>query len=126
MIKTLFIFIIFLFIVAPAAMCQLTKSDSVKIKANKDASHFKLDDVTWKKYKHTLPQTSDYFKPTSVSTANDNLLKDSDYVTAYRTAAYYKNKGRHTAVIFGADLATVIIVAVIIAGAIYAGPKIGN
>lgn len=67
-----------------------THQDSVRAKRAKvDARSFKLKKSELKRFNtEYFPATSDYFNPTA-STSAPELLRDSVYVQAYRTAAFY-------------------------------------
>lgn len=110
------------------ALGQPDHRDSITKAARADAKSFKLDDAIWKKYRHRLPATSDYFKPSEANSKNAALLADSDYVDAYRKAAFKRNKHRHTPwhyVLIGGSVATGIVILGLTAIIIYVGPQLG-
>jgi hypothetical protein len=73
-----------------------THLDSIKKAARLDAKTFRLNDIVWKKYRRSLPYTSDYFKPQASAVSIPALLNDSAYVDAYRHEAVKQNKKRRT------------------------------
>ncbi len=109
---------------------QEVHRDSVIKAARADARSFRLDDAIWKKYRHKLPNTSDYFKPKASDLKDTTLLNDSVYVDAYRRAAFKRNKQRHTHtpwhyVLVGGSIAVGVAVIGLAAIAITIGPKMG-
>jgi len=65
-----------------------------------DAANFRLSADRYHEFKQeTVPNTSDYFKPSAAFTPNAALLSDSAYTAAFRQAAFYKalkqKDGRH-------------------------------
>lgn len=112
-----------------AALCQQQAHlDSLVKIARADAKNFRLDDATWKKYKRTLPYTSDYFKPHETNLKNTSLLSDSTYVDTYRHAAFESNKHRHTPwhyVLVGGSIAAGIVLLALIAILIFIAPTMG-
>ena|ERR1700744_4633802 len=122
----LLIFIIY----SSSAFCQITPNDSLAIikQAKLDSKSFKLEKPVWKKYKHSLPETSDYFKPNALYIKNPNLLNDSVYVATYRTEAYKRNNKRHIAghyILLGSGIAAAAFATVIVAILIFIAPKMG-
>lgn len=111
------------------ALCQQpAHRDSVIKAARADAKNFRLDDVTWKKYRHKLTCTSDYFKPHAADLKNAALLSDSVFLDAYRHEAYKKNKRRHTPwhyVLVGGGAAAGVFVLMVTAIVIFVGPTMG-
>lgn len=79
-----------------AAGQQMTHRDSLIKAARADAKNFRLNDTTWKKYRHRLAYTSDYFKPRGTDVKNAAWISDSVFVDAYRREAFKRNKRRHT------------------------------
>src|SRR4051794_13960253 len=95
--KIIKITVLLLFALASAVSGQQqAHRDSLVRAARADAKNFRLDDAVWKKYKHTLPNSSDYFRPSEADVKTTALLSDSVYVDAYRQAAFKSNKHRHT------------------------------
>lgn len=110
------------------AFGQHTHRDSVIKAAQTDAKTFRLDKATWKKYRHTLPYTSDYFKPQATGIKDPGLLTDSVYVEAYRQVAFVKNKHRHTAlhyVLVGGVIAVGASVVAVAGILIFIAPTMG-
>lgn len=73
--------------------CELfVQTDSTSLKttfATSDARRFKPTKQIRIDYrKHSLSNTSDYFKPTIQNVSNPGLLKDSIYVKSFKNAAY--------------------------------------
>ena len=65
--------------------------------AEKDAHGFKLSKADLKIFRQNRKNsTSDFFKPTTTSTANAAMLQDSVYVKAYRAEAYHNALGQRT------------------------------
>jgi len=68
------------------------QTDSIALKteiAFADAKHFRINKQIFKACRKKLAtETSDYFKPNEVGIQNKSLLQDSDYVKAYKIAAY--------------------------------------
>lgn len=59
--------------------------------AYNDAARFKLSADRYHNFKQeTVPNTSDYFKPSAAYTSNPALLNDSTYTAAFRQAAFYR------------------------------------
>lgn len=122
--------LLFLLFVAwlPTAFCQHNaQRDSVVKAARAEARNFRLDDATWKKYRHKLPYTSDYFKPQATDLKNTVLLRDSAFLDAYRHAAYKRNKHRHTPwhyVLVGGTTVAGISVLLLTAFLIYVAPTL--
>lgn len=72
---------------------QTANFTNIKETAIKDAKSFKLDPESLKKFKATRSNsTSDFFKPTTLSTTNAGMLNDSVYVKSFREAAYKNTK----------------------------------
>ncbi len=110
------------------AFGQPAHRDSLIKVARADAKSFRLDDAIWNKYRHRLPATSDYFKPNETQLKNSALLTDSDYVHAYRKAAFKRNKHRHTPwhyILIAGSIATGIVILSLTAIIIYVGPQLG-
>jgi hypothetical protein len=113
MLKFTYLSLLQCLVLIATAFGQPARLDSLIKVARADAKSFKLDDAIWKKYRHRLPATSDYFKPSEANFKNGALLADSDYVGAYRKAAFKKNKHRHTSwhyVLIGGSVATGIAI----------------
>ena len=71
-------------------------SASVK-QAQRDAHKFKLSKADLKIFRQNRKNaTSDFFKPTTATTANAALLQDSTYVKAYRAEAFHNALGQRT------------------------------
>lgn len=107
---------------------QATHRDSIIKIARADAKNFRLDNATWKKYRHTLAYTSDYFKPNRSDLKDTTLLGDSVYVDAYRHAAFKRNKQRHTPwhyVLLGGSIVTGLAVLALAGILIFIAPKMG-
>lgn len=107
---------------------QHTRRDSVIKAARIDAKNFRLDEATWKTYRHKLPATSDYFKPGASNVKDTTLLSDSAYVDAYRFAAFKRNKHRHTPwhyVLVGGSIAVGVVVVAIAGVIIFIAPTMG-
>lgn len=123
----------FLFLLLSAwlsvALCQQpAHRDSIINAAHANAKNFRLDHVIWKKYRHKLSYTSDYFKPHSADLKNTALLSDSVFVDAYRHEAYKINKRRRTPwhyVLVGGGAAAGVFVLMVTAIVIFIGPKMG-
>ena len=65
--------------------------------AEKDAHGFKLSKADLKIFRQNRKHsTSDFFKPTTATTANAAMLQDSVYVKAYRAEAYHNALGQRT------------------------------
>ncbi len=98
MVKKLIIFILVLSSIVISAKAQKKPVDSISKLATADVKRlFKLKNPelhNFRKYRYT--SSSDYFKPSALNVSNPVLTKDSSYVNAYRTAAYYKTKKRRT------------------------------
>ncbi len=126
-----FKWLIFIFVIhSSSAICQQPQNDSFAIikQAKHDSKTFKLEKSVWKKYKHSLPLTSDYFKPNALSVNNPALLNDSVYVAAYRIEAHKKNNKRHTVAhyfLLGGEIAASVYAALIIAILIFIAPDMG-
>jgi hypothetical protein len=117
--------LLFFCTVQVTGQCQTTHRDSLIKAAQADAKKFKLDDAVWKKYKRTLPPTSDYFKPEEANQKNLAQINDSLYVKAYRQAAFKRNKHRHTPwhyVLLGGSISAGVIVVGIAAVLIFIAP----
>jgi hypothetical protein len=113
MLKTVYLSLFQCIVLIVTALGQPDHRDSITKAARADAKSFRLDSEIWKKYKHRLPATSDYFKPSEANSKNAALLADSDYVGAYRKAAFNRNKHRHTPwhyVLIGGSVATGIAI----------------
>ncbi|MEO6977599.1 MAG: hypothetical protein ABI113_04440, partial [Mucilaginibacter sp.] len=113
MIRITFLFLLLSALVSAALGQQQAHRDSLVRAARADAKNFRLDDAVWKKYKHTLPNSSDYFKPREADVKSTALLTDSVYVDAYRQAAFKSNKHRHTIwhfVLVGGSIAAGVVV----------------
>ncbi len=93
------LFLLFaVFIAVQRAPAQNAPADTAKITltakqaaqtAKEDAEIFKLPPDVLKRFKAAhFAKTSDYFKPTKQYASNYALLNDSDYVQAFRKAAY--------------------------------------
>lgn len=123
------IFLCLLFMVCfSAAQGQSTHRDSVLKAARADVRDFRLDDAIWKKYKRSLPATSDYFKPFAVKQGSEALLTDSVYVQAYRKEAFKRNKHRRTPwhyVWVGGSVAAGVFVLGVTAILIFIAPQMG-
>lgn len=96
MLKTSLLFLLLSCWITAAFSQQHAHRDSMIRAARADAKSFRLDSVLWKKYRHKLPSTSDYFKPRAAVVKNAALLSDSVYVDKYRREAYRANKRRRT------------------------------
>ncbi len=111
------------------AFCQRAeRPDSLAVVARADAKNFRMDDAVWKKYKHTLPFTSDYFKPGGTGVKKTALLSDSVYVDAYRHEAFKRNKHRHTAwhyLLVGGSIAAGVVLLALTAIIIFIAPTMG-
>jgi hypothetical protein len=108
-------------IVAFGVNAQTITPDSAMVKrAKTDAVGFKLDRSTWHQFKaHNFAYSSDYFKPTALTTRDTFLLKDSSYIKTFKMAAYKKTlhrrtAGHHVLVIGSITLGVVIIVGFIL------------
>ena len=88
MLKITYLLLLQCLVLIVTAFGQPAHRDSLIKVARADAKSFRLDDAIWNKYRHRLPATSDYFKPNEVNSKNSALLTDSDYVGAYRKAAF--------------------------------------
>jgi hypothetical protein len=114
-----------------SAICQqLIKNDSLMLikQAKADSKRFKLEKSAWKKYKHSLPETSDYFKPNVIEVKDANLLNDSTYVKTYRLEAYKQNNKRRTLghyFLVGGGIAAAVFAALIAAILIFIAPRMG-
>ena len=127
MLRILFLIIVFAAGLGPAR-CQSTHRDSLIKAARKDSREFRLPDTTWKKYKRRLPVTYDYFKPSQVKPEHRAFLSDSNYVQAYRKAAFRHNKHRRTPghyVLVGGSVVAGLFVAAIAAILIFVAPQMG-
>jgi hypothetical protein len=83
------VLLVFLFTTTLQLFAQ---TDSIALKteiAFADAKHFRINKQIFKVCRKKLAtETSDYFKPNEVGIQNKSLLQDSDYVKAYKIAAY--------------------------------------
>lgn len=107
----------------------LAHRDSITKTARADAKHFRLEKAAWKKYRHKLPYTSDYFKPTAAVVKDTALLHDSVYVDTYRQEAFKINRRRRTAghyVLLGGEIVVGVAAAFITAILIFVTPKLGG
>ena len=128
MLKITYLSLLQCLVLTVTAFGQPAHRDSLIEVARADARSFRLDDAIWKKYRHRLPVTSDYFKPNETNSRNITLLTDSDYVYAYRKAAFKRNKHRHTPwhyVLIGSSIAAGIVILGLTAIIIYVGPQLG-
>jgi hypothetical protein len=78
---------------------DVLRSDTTIVvkQAQKDAHKFKLNKADLKIFRQNRKNsTSDFFKPTSATTANAAMLQDSAYVKAYRAEAYHNALGQRT------------------------------
>ena len=128
MLKTVLIFLLLSSWLSAALGQQPSRRDSLIRFARTDAKSFRLDEVTWKKYRHKLPHTSDYFKPTEASVKNPALLSDSVYVDTYRHEAFKRNKKRHTTwhyVLVSGGIAAGACVVLVTAILIFIAPTMG-
>ncbi len=83
----------------PIVFSQSSSTDSIKRAVKRDIVNFKPDREKIKEVKNgLLKSTSDFFRPTEVTSSNLKLLKDSQYVSLYRTAAYKKTQKAKTPV----------------------------
>ena len=128
MVRTTVLLILLLTLVSTAFCQQGASRDSLIGTARADAKKFRLDDAVWKKYKHTLPYTSDYFKPRETGIKNTALLSDSVYVDAYRQEAFKRNKHRHTPwhyLLVGGSIAAGVVLLALTAIIIFIAPTMG-
>jgi len=96
MLKMLIISFVFLNLSITLNAQTLSKDSIIKI-ALADTRNFKLNKEELKQFRKTGKNgNSDLFKPKAATVSNAKLLTDSDYVTAYRIAAYNKTVKRHT------------------------------
>lgn len=127
MLKITYLLLLQCCVLVVTAFGQPAQRDSVIKAARADAKSFKLDDTIWKKYRRRLPATSDYFKPNETNSKNITLITDSDYVNAYRMAAYKRNKHRHTPwhyVLIGSSIATGVVIVASTAVILYFASKL--
>ncbi len=81
----------FIWLCGTTAIAQITHKDSVIKAAYKDAKSFKLNKEQRSALKsQKITSSSDVFKPVKSNVSDTTLLLDSDYVNAYRVAAYTK------------------------------------
>ncbi len=96
--KTAFFLFFSVFITVQRVPAQTAAADTTRITvtaeqtAREDVKIFKLPPDVLKRFKAAhFPKTSDYFKPTKQYASNYALLNDSDYVQAFRKAAYNRS-----------------------------------
>ena len=99
--KTVFFVFFTVFITVQCLRAQTAPADTAKgtitakqasQTAKEDVDIFKLPPDVLKRFKEAhFAKTSDYFKPTKQYASNYALLNDSDYVQAFRKAAYNKS-----------------------------------
>ncbi|WP_162996549.1 hypothetical protein [Mucilaginibacter celer] len=126
--KSILLLVLFGWVCCACAQ-NLAHRDSVIKVARTDAKSFRLDNAAWKKYRHKLPYTSDYFKPTAAAVKDTALLHDSVYVDTYRQEAFKTNKHRRTAghyVLIGGEIVVGVAAAFITAVIIFIAPKMGG
>ncbi|RZM24382.1 MAG: hypothetical protein EOO88_23005 [Pedobacter sp.] len=94
-----------------AVFAQKTHQDSIIRVANLDAKRHKISGADFKEFRKDRGNfNAEYFRPDSSTASNVNLLKDSTYVQAFRTAMYKKTRTRRTAGHY-----------ILVGGAIYTG-----
>ena len=123
-------FIILLLIFCCGALrAQTTHKDSVTQIAAADAKNFTLNNKDLKVFRRLglKRRNSDLFKPNAANVSNISLLKDSDYVQAYRHIAFIKTRKRHSAghyvMIIGSSIVGIVVVVSLIlaTGSVYVG-----
>jgi hypothetical protein len=120
--KTAFFVFFAVFITVQRAPAQTASADTARTTATaaqtarEDVKIFKLPPDVLKRFKAAhFAKTSDCFKPTKQYASNYALLNDSDYVQAFRKAAYNRSLRQrlhptmHFLLIFG--IVVVLIVA---------------
>ncbi len=115
-----------LLLILPLTICfghllaQTTHKDSVTEIATADTKNFMLNKEDLQAFRRLGPKRrfSDYFKPKAANVSDIRLLKDSDYVQAYRHIAFIKTRKRHAAghyiLIIGSSIVGVILIATVI------------
>jgi hypothetical protein len=128
MLKTILLLLLLSISLSAAFGQQLAHRDSIVKAARADAKNFRLDDATWKKYRHKLAYTSDFFKPRAADVKNVALLNDSVFLDTYRHEAYKRNKRRRTPwhyVLVGGGSVAGLFVLMVTAIVIFVAPKMG-
>jgi len=113
--------ILLLIFCCASLMAQTTHKDSVTDIAAADTKNFMLNKTDLQAFRRLGPRRrySDLFKPKAADVSDIRLLKDSDYVQAYRHFAFVKTRKRHSAghyilIIGSSVVGAILIVAVIV------------
>jgi len=106
-----------------ALRAQTTHKDSVTAIATADTKNFMLNKEDLKTFRRMAHRRrySDLFKPKAADVSDIQLLKDSDYVQAYRHVAFIKTRKRHTTghyiVVIGSAIigGSIVLISIILA-----------
>lgn len=128
--KHLYLLILVSLICGGRLLAQTSHLDSVTAIAKFDTKNFILNKDDLHAFRKLGPKRkhSDLFKPNAANVSDIRLLKDSDYVRAYRHIAFIKTRKRHSAghyilIIGSSIIGAVVIISIIVlsTGAIYVG-----
>jgi len=121
MVKLLSIILLLLAFSMPAFSQYAATDQARDIALQLDLKNFKLDNETWKQFRHNhFAPTSDHFKPVKANVGDTTFLADSVYVKAFREGAYKKTLHRHTTghsiLLIGGITTGILLIVVVIVG----------